>query len=189
MLRFAAAAAGVALAAALQLAGAVSDSGAALSTLLPGVPPLKLHMLAADEGGNACLDGTPFGFYVATNASSRDWVIDIAGGGWCDSPESCVTRIASSNRLASSSTWAAVSAGGGNSTRISLGFPSKLWKICAIYLRLARKLSNIWFHRHHQRQRLRQPRVCQLQPRLLPLLRRYFSGEHTYTVSHFVTTN
>ena len=69
--------------------------------------PLKLHMLGAGEGGNACLDGSPFGFYVQRNASSRDWVIDIEGGGWCTDPLSCVARIDTSNRLASSTTWAA----------------------------------------------------------------------------------
>jgi len=43
------------------------------------LPSSKLHMLAAGEGGNACLDGSPYGYYVAVNQSSDNWVIDIEG--------------------------------------------------------------------------------------------------------------
>jgi hypothetical protein len=74
---------------------------------------LQLHLLEAGEGGNACLDGSPFGYYIAQNSSSNDWVIDIDGGGWCDSAQSCVSRISGSSRLASSTTWAPVGSGSG----------------------------------------------------------------------------
>lgn len=97
----------------LQLAAAALNCDPPAAAAGTAVLQLKLHMLAAGEGGNACLDGTPFGYYVATNASSRDWVIDIAGGGWCDSAASCVNRIASSSRLASSITWGPTSGGNG----------------------------------------------------------------------------
>lgn len=76
---------------------------------------LKLTLLGAGEGGNACLDGSPFGYYIARNSSSRDWVIDIAGGGWCTSAAQCLQRIdgASSNRLASSRGWGPAQPGSG----------------------------------------------------------------------------
>ena len=74
---------------------------------------MQLHLLEAGEGGNACLDGSPFGYYIARNSSSNDWVIDIDGGGWCDSAQSCVSRISGSSRLASSTTWALVGSGSG----------------------------------------------------------------------------
>merc|ERR1711865_852979 len=71
---------------------------------------MKLHLLAPGEGGNACLDGSPFGYYVQRNASSDDWVIDILGGGWCATAESCATR---DPRLSSSTTWSPTSGGNG----------------------------------------------------------------------------
>ena len=88
--------------------------GVAAAAAAPPGGAMKLTLLAAGEGGNACLDGTPFGYYVATNSSSADWVIDIAGGGWCTTAAKCLQRIdgASSNRLASSSGWGSI--GGGN---------------------------------------------------------------------------
>lgn len=71
---------------------------------------MQLHLLVPGEGGNACLDGSPFGYYIAANSSSSDWVIDIDGGGWCDSAAACATRI---SRLASSTTWGRVASGSG----------------------------------------------------------------------------
>lgn len=118
----------VALAALVQSSMRLRAACWCLATLLPpslllaaadgstgddGSNDMQLHLLEPGEGGNACLDGSPFGYYVAANASSDDWVIDIDGGGWCDSAVSCVTRIASSSRLASSTTWAAVGSGSG----------------------------------------------------------------------------
>ena len=47
-------------------------------------------------------DGSPFGYYIQANATSNDWVIDIAGGGWCNNLQSCATR---DPRLSSSRTW------------------------------------------------------------------------------------
>ena len=84
---------------------------------------LQLHLLKAGEGGNACLDGSPFGYYAATNASSSDWVIDIEGGGWCDSEQACVTRISDSSRLASSKTWAQVGSSSGITSGSSVDNP------------------------------------------------------------------
>ena len=92
----------------------LSFAAAAASAGPPG-GAMKLTLLAAGEGGNACLDGTPFGYYVATNSSSSDWVIDIAGGGWCTTAAECLQRIdgTSSNRLASSSGWGPIGGGSG----------------------------------------------------------------------------
>ena len=81
--------------------------------LVSDVNTMTLHLLQPGEGGNACLDGSPFGYYIAQNASSNDWIIDIDGGGWCDSAQSCVSRISASSRLASSSTWAPLGGGSG----------------------------------------------------------------------------
>jgi len=71
---------------------------------------MVLNLLQIGEGGNACLDGSPFGYYLQRNTSSSSWVIDIAGGGWCDSVADCATR---SIRLASSTTWDATRNGVG----------------------------------------------------------------------------
>ena len=86
----------------LSLAAQVSD-----------VNTMTLHLLQPGEGGNACLDGSPFGYYIAQNATSNDWIIDIDGGGWCDSAQSCVSRISGNSRLASSTTWAPMGGGSG----------------------------------------------------------------------------
>jgi hypothetical protein len=71
--------------------------------------------LQPGEGGNACLDGSPYAYYVSRNQSSRDWVIDIEGGGWCWDLGDCAVRIiqAQTAWLASSKPWAASRAGKG----------------------------------------------------------------------------
>ena len=48
-------------------------------------------------GGNSCLDGSPFGYYIARNSSSRDWVIVIAGGGGVHL-RTCVQRMDGASR-------------------------------------------------------------------------------------------
>jgi hypothetical protein len=34
------------------------------------------------SSGAACLDGSPYAFYVRGNTSSSRWSINLAGGGW-----------------------------------------------------------------------------------------------------------
>eukprot|EP00965_Chrysotila_dentata_P233097 6199375-Pleurochrysis_carterae.AAC.6 len=43
-----------------------------------------------------CLDGSPGGFYLARNSSSRSWIIELQGGGECTSKDSCGEKLKSS---------------------------------------------------------------------------------------------
>lgn len=58
------------------------------------VPPMKLVVLdanTASQSGALCLDGSPPSLYIATT-TSRNWVLFIQGGGWCYTPQDCLTR-------------------------------------------------------------------------------------------------
>ena len=64
---------------------------------------------AAKTQGAVCLDGSPGGFYFApakdpTLASS--WILNVEGGGWCSSPETCAARaFGPTAHLGSSANW------------------------------------------------------------------------------------
>ena len=64
--------------------------------------PFTLRLLpnsTATEFGAACLDGSVPGYYYkpAPNPASRNkWKIHFRGGGWCNNPESCYSRVATS---------------------------------------------------------------------------------------------
>ena len=70
--------------------------------------------------GSSAVSGHLPSYYVETNTSSRDWVIDIEGGGWCTTLDSCRTR---QSRLSSSSTWAAAAAGSGITSEVQQDNP------------------------------------------------------------------
>ena len=62
-----------------------------------------LKMLPLSTGA-ACLDGSPYGFYLNPSRSkSSKWVISIQGGGWCANEGDCLGR--SSGALGSSKHW------------------------------------------------------------------------------------
>ena len=71
------------------------------STLALQVPPpdgFALHMLTDSKA--VCLDGSQGGFYYrpGSNSSFGDefgentWIIEIEGGGWCNSTIDCLAR-------------------------------------------------------------------------------------------------
>ena len=47
------------------------------------------------SSGAACLDGSPYVFYHARNASSTRWSVYFGGGGWCYNETLCADRAAS----------------------------------------------------------------------------------------------
>eukprot|EP01065_Artemidia_motanka_P015223 TRINITY_DN19098_c0_g1_i1.p1 TRINITY_DN19098_c0_g1~~TRINITY_DN19098_c0_g1_i1.p1 ORF type:complete len:433 (+),score=116.73 TRINITY_DN19098_c0_g1_i1:70-1299(+) len=80
------------------------------------LPSMRLRKAPQDivaETGAACLDGSPPGMYMRTNASSTSWVLFLEGGGWCfgrnrdETLEGCAARAK----------------GGGGSSK---GFPASL---------------------------------------------------------------
>ena len=80
---------------------AVSTSAAAASTM-------DLHLLPKDQPGGNCLDGSPAGYYISSNAGTasidaKTWVISMAGGGACYTEQSCKTRAKSDK--GSSTNW------------------------------------------------------------------------------------
>lgn len=48
---------------------------------------LDLHLLSTPRPGAnddpACMDGTPYGYYMRVGARSDKWIVNIQGGGWC----------------------------------------------------------------------------------------------------------
>ena len=63
---------------------------------------------AVDTHGARCLDGGPGGFYIsppaaATSDPNARWLVFHQGGGWCGSPENCLSR--SKTALGSSAYW------------------------------------------------------------------------------------
>jgi len=42
-----------------------------------------------------CMDGSPGGYYLAANSSSRSWILELEGGGECASKDNCDQRVAS----------------------------------------------------------------------------------------------
>ena len=64
-------------------------------------PPVPLTLLdPAAHPLARCMDGSPGGFYLARNASSDQWVVELQGGGECATRENCDARRGSA--LASS---------------------------------------------------------------------------------------
>lgn len=62
-----------------------------------GTPPEAVMVplrLIESGGGAVCLDGTPPGYHMeAGHGSGADkWVVQVEGGGWCNSVRSCVFR-------------------------------------------------------------------------------------------------
>ena len=45
--------------------------------------------------GAACLDGSPYAFYIARNRSSTRWTLYFRGGGWCYNESLCEDRAVS----------------------------------------------------------------------------------------------
>ena len=64
----------------------------------------------ADQAA-VCLDGTPSGFYVAPGAT-RQFILYIAGGGWCYTPADCAYRAAHTD-IGSSQNWTSSLGGSG----------------------------------------------------------------------------
>ena len=48
-------------------------------------PNSMTPVLASQDNGAACLDGTPQRYWIAANASSTKWSVHMQGGGWCES--------------------------------------------------------------------------------------------------------
>jgi hypothetical protein len=62
-----------------------------------------LQMLPLSTGA-ACLDGSPYGYYLSpSHSNSTRWVISIQGGGWCGDEGDCLGR--SNGDLGSSRRW------------------------------------------------------------------------------------
>ena len=59
-----------------------------------------------DPGGAACLDGSPYAFYIVPG-SSASFSIGIQGGGWCYDEIDCFER--SKTALGTSTLWNATS--------------------------------------------------------------------------------
>ena len=86
-----------------------------LITLLVASLTLSSSTDAVNEGeglvmlpmttGAACLDGSPYGFYLSLgdNGNSTRWVFSIQGGGWCSDENDCLGR--SKGDLGSSKNW------------------------------------------------------------------------------------
>ena len=45
-----------------------------------------------EVGGPACLDGSPYGYYLRQGTDRRKFVIELSGGGWCYSEALCYLR-------------------------------------------------------------------------------------------------
>lgn len=58
------------------------------------VPFTPLSNARSLKNGAFCLDGTVPGYHIRTGfgSGSRNWVLHIEGGGWCNTVESCSTR-------------------------------------------------------------------------------------------------
>ena len=54
--------------------------------------PLTLLSPDSAEAGARCMDGSPGGYYLARNASSTAWVLELEGGGECASKKLCDAR-------------------------------------------------------------------------------------------------
>ena len=82
--------------------------GALLSLLALGRvaagPPVPLTLLSPSAAPNArCMDGSAAGYYLAPNASSTSWLIELEGGGECASKTNCDGRRGT--HLFSSNYW------------------------------------------------------------------------------------
>lgn len=80
-------------------------SGRAPAPAPAPTPKVALTMLDPAASPHArCMDGSMGGFYLAANASSSDWIIELEGGGECASKINCdkkqETALASSNYFA-----------------------------------------------------------------------------------------
>ncbi|CAH9141067.1 unnamed protein product [Cuscuta epithymum] len=86
----------------LPLLESVSNNGAADTNPAPRLVPLTLIQGAAAKGA-VCLDGTLPGYHIdlGYGSGSNSWLIQMEGGGWCNTIRSCVyrktTRRGSSN--------------------------------------------------------------------------------------------
>jgi hypothetical protein len=70
--------------------------------------PLTLLPQDAGTESPACLDGSPYGFYlVRSTTNSTKWTISIEGGGWCYDEQSCLQRA--NTTLGSSKHWSPTS--------------------------------------------------------------------------------
>ena len=69
--------------------------------------------------GALCSDGSPAGFYFEASASgdTSKWVIELEGGGICESYDDCVSRQGSD--LGSSKNWGASITDGGQTRATS----------------------------------------------------------------------
>ena len=111
------------MAALLLFLSLVSVGGHALQTNEPGLPEDTFRRLAAvlysrgDKEENrltrkflynrnvTCNDGTPAGYYIRRNPSSRKWVLFLEGGWYCYDQVSCEARWLRLRTLMSSSQW------------------------------------------------------------------------------------
>ena len=73
---------------------------------------MDLHMLAAPSAGAnddpACMDSTPYGYYMRIGARTDKWIVDIQGGGWCPDVYNCWLRTLDTyvnSTLGSSRNW------------------------------------------------------------------------------------
>lgn len=70
-----------------------NDAVASLSSHQPLMVPLTLIQGAASQGA-VCLDGTLPGYHLhlGHGSGANSWLIQLEGGGWCNSIRSCVYR-------------------------------------------------------------------------------------------------
>ena len=64
----------------------------------PASRQAPITWLDRHQGGAACLDGSPYGFYMvppATRGNTTRWTIQFGGGAWCSDQRSCEERAAS----------------------------------------------------------------------------------------------
>ena len=83
------------------------------------------RFVVLDDGETACLDGSPYAFWVWPGNTS-EWSITIQGGGWCLNETLCETRASISARGSSR----------GCTTRAGLGAHSsqREWRSGAVHL-------------------------------------------------------
>ena len=61
---------------------------------IPSIERVDLKILDLDKHPYAkCMDGSPAGYYFASNSSSKSWIIELQGGGECASAKLCDSRV------------------------------------------------------------------------------------------------